>query len=191
MEQMENRREAFRLQDRVSLSVTILDQDKVQEAFNHFEKKRSDFGLMTHLKYGAEKYLPEMRTIERRHPEIATYLKFLEKQIEYVSAHISVSEQSEEAMRNQQVDLSANGIRFKTSLPVDTGDCLEMVLVLHPDESRLLVLAEVKRVEQMAPGKWLVSAEFVQLHEEDQEALIKHVHKKQIEELRRVQSDRD
>ncbi len=178
-----NKRKALRMADEVLLKIKKLDDEKMQAARTDFEARRSEFGVITHLKYGSEKYLPEMRVIERKHPQIASYLKFLEKQIEYVSTHINISDVANEIGKKQQVNLSAGGIRFEFDEEIGLKDHLEVSMVLLPDEVRILALAEVVRVES-CPKK-MVSAKFVQLHKEDKEALIKHIHKRQMDELRK------
>ncbi|MCB1754153.1 MAG: PilZ domain-containing protein [Gammaproteobacteria bacterium] len=182
---VKNRRGAFRILEEVSLSVTVLPKTEDGDIDREFESRRADFGIMTHLKYGAEKYLPEMRIIERKYPEISAYLKFLEKQIEYVSACIGDTDEVDDDSEKQVVDLSATGIRFETGNRVEVGDPLEITLVLYPDRSRMLVRCKANRVQSTGDGRVTVSAEFTRLHEEDQEALIKHLYKRQIDSLSR------
>ncbi len=184
MDKHENRREAFRLHDEISLTVTKISDESLDTTLDNFEKRRADFGLLSHLKFDVEKYLPQMRVIEHRYPDIARYLKFLERQIEFLTAHVSGAYEPEE-LEKTAVELSAGGIQFVFPDECKVGDYLEAAMILYPDETRLLTILEVCRVELVSEGKHAVSGEFFHIHEADQEAMVKHVHRKQIEELRK------
>lgn len=185
MEERENRREAFRFADEILLKVEKIEPSDPEDMEAEFQQRRAEFGILTHLKYGAEKHLPTMRTIERKHPEIAQYFKFLQRQIEYISIRNSESDNSDLILGDKQwVDLSANGIRFSASGNFAEGEYIQAMMVLSPDDLRIMALAKVSRVDVSDDGFQQVSVHFTHLHLEDEEALIKHLHKRQIDELR-------
>ncbi|HBR96104.1 MAG TPA: hypothetical protein DD979_01835 [Gammaproteobacteria bacterium] len=171
--------------DEIALTLKPIESAQLEHTLAHFDQRRMDFGLLSRLKYGAEKYLPEMRLIEHRYPEIAAYLKFLEQQLEVLSSHIGGCAEAAEALHRQQVELSAVGVRFTYPKVLDVGSHVETTLVLFPQQIRILMIMKLVRVEPQNDGSYAVSGEFVCVHEEDREALIKHVHRRQIEELRR------
>ena len=190
IDENENRREAFRLEDEILLKIEKVELSDPETMEAEFQQRRAEFGILTHLKYGSEKHLPLMRTIERKNPEIAQYLKFLERQIESISVRNSGCDDSAPDYGDKQwANLSANGMRFSAPGNYVEGECIEAKMVLFPDELRIMVLATVNRVEVSDDGFQQVSVAFTKLHIEDQEALIKHLHKRQIQELRKDNDD--
>lgn len=187
MDTTDNRRDAFRLRDDVSLSVFRLDENSLESALENFEKKRADFGLLSHLRFDVEKYMPQMRIIERNYPDIAGYLKFLERQIEFLTAHVSGCDDSSVSDRTE-VELSAGGLQFTVDESCSVGDFFETAIILYPDETRLLAILKVTRVEIIPDGHHIISGEFYRIHDADREALVKHIHRLQIEDLRRGDS---
>ncbi len=182
----ENRRGAFRLEDEILLRVEKLDASDPGLLEAEFERRRAEFGILTHLKYGAEKYLPTMRIIERKYPEISQYLKFLERQIQYVAMRNSECDNAgPEPDEKHSVELSGNGMRFSTPGTFTVGEHVQAMMVLFPDKLRIMALATVSRVEISHDGFQQVSLQFTHLHVEDKEALIKHLHKRQIDGLRK------
>lgn len=186
MEGKKNRREAFRCEDEILLKVekVELSEPEVMEA--EFQQRRVEYGILTHLKYGVDKHLPTMRIIERKHPEIAQYLKFLQRQVEYISIRNSACDNTGPEFGDKQwVELSANGMRFSASGSFTEGEHIQAIMVLFPDELRIMALATVSRVAVSDDGFQEVSIHFTHLHLEDEEALIKHLHKRQIDDLRK------
>lgn len=190
MQENENRRSAFRLEDEILLKVEKVQSLDVQAMESAFDERRAEFGILTHLKYGVEKQLPTMRIIERKHPEIAQYLKFLQKQIEYLSTRSSeLDSEGQEFGEKQWVDLSANGLRFAASGDWSVGEHIQAMMLLSPSDLRIMALAKVSRVDVSDNGLQEVSVNFTKLHIEDEEALIKHLHKRQIDDLRKEKLD--
>lgn len=178
------------MEDQILLKVEKLEYSDPETMEAVFNERRAEFGILTHLKYGAEKQLPTMRTIERKHPEIAQYLKFLQHQIQYLSARNSECDLVyKEFGEEQWVDLSANGLRFEASVHYTVGEYIQALMVLTPNDLRIMALAKVSRVDVSADGIQEVSVRFTKLHIEDEEALIKHLHKRQIDDLRKEKEE--
>ena len=187
----QDRREAFRVRATLTIRVKALADDEIASAVSSFEEKRARISLLNHMRYGAEKYLPEMRVIERKHPEIAAYLKFLEKQIEYVSVYaVCPSDDAElEVSTLQTMDLSATGVRLHTRLSGAPGDHYE--LILQPESGmQIMALAGIVRFEEAEGDRPESTAlEFTTIVEEDREALIKYLYRFQMKELQRGHED--
>jgi hypothetical protein len=184
MPKQKNRRNSYRINETVSLELKLLARIEPEDEATNFERRRIDFGVVTHLAYGAEKNLPQMRVIERKHPEIATYLKFLEKQIESLSKRVAKDTELVDERVWQTANLSATGIQFETSEVMEAGSCLEVAMIIKSTGTRILSHGELVRVEQKADRLYCFSVEFKLLHAEDQEALIKHIHQRQMAQLR-------
>ena len=190
----ENRRKYLRIDDRVSLYVQPLTETETEEAISHFETRRMDFSLMSHLVYGREQHMPQMRIIEKRYPEVAGYLKFLGKQIETLSSRIIDQDHRLNSEKTCKVNISAEGLRFDTDQAYPPGAMFELALMLFPSRTSMLAFGEVVRSEEATEkGKsvWKTAIRFTHLHEEDREILIKHIHQKQLSQIRQRDENKD
>ncbi len=184
-----NRRKYLRIDDRVSLYFRPLSKEQAANAVADFETKRLEFSIRNHLVHGREQHLPQMRIIEKRHPEIAGYLKFLEKQIESLSAQLIDKNHCLSADEKYEVNLSAEGIRFYMPERFEPGDLAEIAIMVYPSRASMFALGRVVRSEKVeddsgAETLWRTAIHFTCLHEEDREMLIKHIHHLQLTELR-------
>ena len=186
-----DRREAFRVRATLSIRVKAVADEELGVTVASFDEKRARVSLLNHMRYGAEKYLPEMRVIERKHPEVAAYLKFLEKQIEYISVYaMCPTDNAElEVPSLQTVDLSATGVRLHTRLSGQPGDHYELIMQPEPG-IQIMALAGIVRFEEAEEGRPECTAlEFTTIVEEDREALIKYLYRFQVKELQRGHED--
>ena len=194
MSEDENRRKYLRIDDSVSLYVQPLTETEIEEAISHFETRRMDFSLMSHLVYGREQHMPQMRVIEKRYPEVAGYLKFLEMQIETLSSRIIDQDHRLSPEKTCKVNISAEGIRFDMDKSYPSGAMFEIALMLFPSRTSMLAFGMVVRShEATEDGKavWKTAIQFTHLHEEDREILIKHIHQKQLNQIRQLDESMD
>ena len=83
------------------------------------------------------------------------------------------------------VNISANGVRFRTSRPVQEGDRLALEMILPPF-TPIRTTACVSRVIRGArkADDYHVAAQFVEMKPDDREALIRHILLIEAERLR-------
>lgn len=184
-----NRRKYLRINDRVSLHFRPLSDDEMREAVSDFESRRMEFSLKNHLVHGREQHMPHMRVIEKRHPEIANYLKFLEKQIESLSSRLIEQDHCLSVDDRYEVNLSAEGIRFYMPEQFKAGAIAEIAMMVYPSQASMYALGEIIRSEKMEDDSnsetlWRTAIHFTCLHEEDREMLIKHIHQLQLSKIR-------
>lgn len=185
----ENRRRYLRIDDEVSLYVHPLTAKEVDSAIVHFENRRLDFSLMSHMIYGREQHMPQMRIIEKKFPMIAGYLKFLESQIETLSSRIVNLNHCLDPEDKQDVNISATGLSFDMKEGHTIGSMFEVAIMLFPARTTMLMFGKVIRSDKITSEDgheiWKTALEFTHLHEEDREVLIKHIHQLQVAELRK------
>lgn len=184
-----NRRKYLRINDRVSLHFQPLSETEASEAVANFETRRLEFSLKNHLVHGREQHMPQMRVIEKRHPEIACYLKFLEKQIESLSSELIDQDHCLSIDDRYEVNLSAEGIRFYMPEQFEPGALAEIAMMVYPSQASMFALGEIVRSEKVKDNEgketlWKTAIYFTHLHEEDREMLIKHIHQLQLTEIR-------
>ncbi len=187
MSASENRREGFRLDDKIKLHVKVADQEYLAGILENFESFRMRYCLKSHLRNQTEVRLPKLMKIRKRDPEIAEYLKHLEMQIEQLAARLSNDSDMEYDVNNLEtpVNLSSSGLRFNSNQNYEVGQHLELGMVLSTSGTQLVAIAEVLRVDtceqKTSEGspRFLVSTYYTHIHAEDTEAIIRHMAKLQ------------
>ena len=183
----DNRREGFRLDDKMKLRVKIADQAYLEGILANFESFRMRYCLKSHLRNQTELRLPKLIRIRKRDPEIAEYLQHLETQIEQLAARLSNDSDMEHDDRNlgTSVNMSSSGLRFESDQEYEVGQQLELGMVLSTSGTQLVAIAEVLRVDTCGHkaldgnARFLVSTFYTHIHLEDTEAIIRHMAKLQ------------
>ena len=189
-----NRRDYVRIESQIGLGwERVTDNPQGEQLIQTFEQRSRSIGMMSELSHRSEELTPAMRKIREKHPEIAQYLKFLQATVETLAEQLSSNSQQNDNDRLQDVVLSAAGIEFNCTEICQPGDLLEIVFALHPSRARMLVIAEVMRADPLEiDGKpqWRLALAYRHIRDADQELLIRHIHRAQLEELRRARMER-
>ena len=190
-----NRRDFVRIESRIGLGWERIETDIPAEQLQMtFEQRSRSIGMMSELNHRSEELTPAMRVIAEKHPEIAQYLKFLQSTIEHLAEQMSNNSAQQGDKDNlQDVVISAAGIEFNCSEQCEAGDRLEIVFSLHPSRARMLVVGEVLRVDEISVDNqphWRLVLAYRHIRDADQELLIRHIHRAQLDELRRARMDR-
>jgi hypothetical protein len=188
MSTSDNRRSAFRVVDHVSLAVRPLEANELAIIEAGFDTYRLHFCITSHLDHQRKQQLPVMRQVELSDPDVASYLKHLESQIQRLADQVTREDSVGDIDHADlvQVDLSASGMQFRSSRDFQPEQRLELVLRLMPAVTTVLTVGRVVRARPIeVGGGYMVSVEFEILHDEDREALIQHVISVQNAELQR------
>ena len=180
-------REFFRINDMIALQAKLLDNDDVNKRDELYETRWRDIGYSSEISYKREEHLPTFTQIERKYPQVATYLSYLEEEIEKLSLRLATHSDALADTPTHQVNLSASGLRFMSDTEFTPGSSIELTLRLFPSRTIVFVYAQVLRcdtTDKSADKRWAIATEFTHVHEADQEALIKHIHKWQMSRLR-------
>ncbi len=180
-----NRRETFRLDDTVTLTVRVLDEASLNAITEDFSAFRFRYCMQSHIQNQKEVRRPKLIRIKKRDPDIAEYLESLEAQI------VQLAERLDEASNVSgdvieiagRASLSASGIRFRTTLPIKEGQVMEIGMVLSTNNTQVVMLGDVLRVESRSDGGFAVSIYFSHIHQEDTEAIVRHLARLQQLEL--------
>ncbi len=189
-----NRRDYVRIESRIGLGWERIAADMPPDQLvRTFEQRSRSIGMMSELNHRSDELTPAMRVIAEQHPEIAQYLKFLQSTIEHLAEQWSTSSQQADSDQLQDVVISAAGIEFDCTEPCQAGDKLEIIFSLHPSRARMLVVGEVLRVDEISveqQTRWRLALAYRHIRDADQELLIRHIHRAQLDELRRARMDR-
>jgi hypothetical protein len=184
-------REFFRINDMVALRAELLSSEDIDKRDALYEIRWRDSGFTSETNYHREEHLPAFTQIERKFPEVAIYLSHLEEEIEKLHSLLVSDDDRLANKATHQVNLSAGGLRFMSEVEFTQGSSIELSIRLFPSRTIVFVYAQVVRCDAADTGAdktWAIATEFTHVHEADQDALIKHIHKWQMSRLR-VKSD--
>ncbi len=185
-----NRRESFRMNDRVGLRVRSLSESQYREcrdtSSNMFEKRRILNGILANR----DAQRSALRTIRDDDSTIAAYLQSIDERLEAMARLLSIEDNSAPDTPTHDVNISGTGMRFQHEEPLTRGGHLMLDLQLFPSRTCLSLLANVVRCTELPKpprrgGRFMVAADFVDIHEDDRELLIRHVHDLQMDYVRR------
>ncbi len=182
-----DQREFFRINDVVALRAELLNSEDANQKDELYEIRWRDTGFFSEATYSREEHRPELTQIENEFPEVATYLAYLEDEIEKLSLGLTVNNDTLSNKPTHQVNLSAGGLRFMSDTEFKQESSIELALRLFPSRIIIFVYAQVVRCQAAdieTGNSWAIATEFTHVHEADQEALIKHIHKWQMNRLR-------
>lgn len=177
------RREHFRINDRIALQAIQLSSKDAERADDLYEIRWRDTGFTSEISFNREKHLPTFVRIERKYPEVATYISYLEEELQKIILRLGVDDEHLPNEPTHQVNLSAGGLLFMSDKQFAKDSLLELTMRLFPSRNPIFVYARVVRCDAEDNG-WSIAADFTHVHEEDHEALIKHIHKWQMSRLR-------
>ena len=180
------RRRFVRVDDNIALVIRTIPKNKYQQALEQFQYEREKFGLPNMLRIEREQHLPDYKVLENRYPEVAHYFTYLERQFERVVSLVGPEDAIIPHEPNQLVNLSAQGIRFKSEATYNENDLLELRMLLFPSHTRILAFG---RVVNWKAGSSELALNFEEILEEDRELLIKHVHQLQVKSLQKPESN--
>lgn len=177
-----DRREYFRIDDsiRVNISPVPDDQlDRLEELLR--QKANGAFTVMSSLAAISTEMAVNMRHIETSEPDIAAYLKALDRKIEVLGRAFVTQESDLVKQQVRPVNLSAGGMSMLTNEAYRPGQVIEIEMLLFPSLAGLVMYGAVVdccRVEEedVEPGyAWRTRLAFTCLREQDRDLLIKHI----------------
>ena len=184
-----NRRGSFRMNDRVALTVHPMSENDFRkargEAREHRDRRRTLNSIIT----VGENQRGVLRNIRESDPVVAAYLQSLEERLETLARLLGREGREVADTPTHDVNLSGNGISFQHDEPMQRGDRLSLELQLFPERTCLSLLGTVVRMTERRTarggGRYQVAVDFTDIHDDDRELLIRHVHSLQLDYVRR------
>ncbi len=189
MDLQQERRRFFRIEDAVSLSYQTVPDDSLPERLERLQRgMSSDFTVMGSLTAIGQEVAGVLRKIEGRHPEVADYLKALDRKLDLLGRAFLAQNTDLVDQPATPVNLSASGMAFFTPERLDVGSILELKLLLMPSHTGILIYADVVSCEAGSSATdesgYQIRVDFSHLRECDQDVLIRHILQRQGETLR-------
>lgn len=189
----DDRRNFFRVDDTIRLSLARVPEDEFEERVERLDHDRAgNFTVMSSLAAITAQMTIGLRRIENRDPDLAAYLRAIDQKIEVIGRAFIAEESDEIAKHAVPVNLSAGGMCVGSHEAFAPGSHVEIRMLLFPSFTGLMIYGtvidsaapkvddgqEVQRFEQ------LVRVEFTHIREQDRELLIRHLLRRQSDQLR-------
>lgn len=192
----DERREYFRIDDSLNLSYQPVPPDEVSGCIDRLEKELdSHFTVVSSLAAVTQEMTGTLHKIEASRPEIAAYLKSLDKKIDILGRAFLAQTTELFVQPEQDVNLSATGISFQVSEPIAAGTILELKILLLPSYTGILSFAEVVSCDAIASPdstfRYNLRTNFSHIRERDRDVLIQHVIQRQGAQIRQAREQLD
>ena len=190
----DERREFFRIDDSIQVSYRQVDADAVPT--NIDERLQNDrFSVMTRMQAISQHLSAPLHRIEQRDPDVADYLKALDEKINLLGQSFLAEEKELISEPSRSVNLSAGGLAMDVVEEMSVGDLVEIKLLLLPSYTGVLAYGEVVGSEAIQQPyeayNHHVRINFTLIRPSDQDALIRHILRRQGEMLRERREQRD
>ncbi len=188
----EDRRRFFRIDDEVNLSYKIVDEQTVYAASQISDDLLSNCSLVTALDVLDQEARIIMLRIEKKEPEIAEYLKIQDSKLSLLAQSIMKqgNDFSENNLRN--ANISASGLAFDCDDEIKEGSYLEVKLLFTSCLAVIVIYGKVVYCNETSHNEGIISyqigIDYINLKEQDREVLIKHVVKRQMQQIREQKS---
>lgn len=191
----DERRRFFRIEDLVHLTYRIIDNNELSERVSLLEKGMVEqFMVMSSLSAITAEMAATFRKIELSDPDVAEYLKAMDRKIDIVGKAIMLDEVKSTENHAVAANLSASGISFHTNETPELGSNVEIKMMLQPSGAGILTYGVVvgnDSIQNDPDYSNQVRIDFTHLREEDRDLLIKHVIRKQGDMLRERRAARE
>ena len=182
----QERRGYFRVDDEVGLSFRLVSADELNKSDGILRINENDsVPLANELEKMREVSRIHFRHVAKESPETARYFTFIEKKIDLLAHHILLGANELFIKNTQSVSISGSGLAFTAGESLSIGDLIELKFILKPSLTNIRTFSKVVSCKAQ-DGQFKVAVEFSQLNNDDRDLLIRHVVKKQINDIREL-----
>ncbi len=181
------RRRFFRIDDTINLFYKIVDKETVTALSHVSDDVLSNCSLAAALDALSQEAHIIGARLEKSQPELFEYLKVMDTKINLVAQVVMMQGNNFGEHDTRNVNLSASGLAFETEEPLKAGEFLEIRIMLTSCMAVIVAYGKViycKKNEQKSDFPYYVGVDYVNMKENDRELLIKHVVKKQMQQIR-------
>ncbi len=183
-----DRREYFRIDDSLHLSYRVVDKESVPELAKRLQAGEANaFSVMANLCAIGQQLNANMRRIEQTQPDVAAYLKSLDKKIDLLGRVFLASESDLSALPAQPVNLSGGGLAMHSRETLASGVSVEIKILLDDTFTGIVAYGEVidcKPTEEAGDYPYLLRIKFTHIRSCDRDALVRHILARQSEMIR-------
>ena len=194
----EARREYFRIDDQVLLSVRPVDAAEAGELADQINERIPDrkapdrFAVTASFAVNSRVMARLLHGISTDSPDVARYLKLMDQKLHQLARLFVLDEVENGDYPQLEVNISAGGLVFPSRVAFPPEALLETRIILLPNLTGILTVARVVYCEAAAdPGDfpWRVSVEYLHIRESDRDLLCSHIMLRETELLRRQRGE--
>ncbi len=186
--QVDERRRFFRIDDEINLFYKQVAPDSIHGGPEMAGELLNNCSLAAALDILSQESKIIFNRIERSDSDIAEYLKIMDNKINLLARTILMEGNDMVEQRPHNVSLSASGVAFDCAQQFSEGDYLEVRILLA---SCMAVIVSYGKIIYCRKNEvhddefpYVVGMEYTQIKEQDRELLIKHVVKRQMQQVR-------
>jgi len=187
-----DKRSSIRVNARVLLKIRKLSPQDYQTRIDNFAAG-VDTPVTDCLSHPVLSYdiKPHLKKIREKEEALAAVLDVLDQKLSFIIQKMQEGEEQDKGFASVDADISAAGIAFVTSEPMETGQHLELQIGLLPDYRFFLAMGRVVRVNTLKNGRYRIAVAFKWITEDDRERLIEYLFQRQVMQLRMRRMQRE
>ncbi|MBT8430085.1 MAG: PilZ domain-containing protein [Gammaproteobacteria bacterium] len=186
-----DRRNFFRIDDTVRMSIRRVPREELQSRLDRLEQDLAgNFTVLSSLSAITAQMAAGLRRIENRDPDLAAYLRAIDQKIEVIGRAFIATEPELVAQAAAPVNLSAGGMCAGVEEHYEPGTDIEIRMLLFPSFTGLMIYGTVVECDPVgdedssAGYQHIARIEFSHIREQDRELLIRHLLRRQSDQLR-------
>ena len=184
----EDRRRFFRIEDEINLYYKRVDDKLLNESNSSSEDVLGNCSLSAALDMMSQESQLTLRRLERNDPDVADYFKILENKIDLIARAVLMQGMDLSDQKTRNVNMSASGIAFDCEESMQAGECIEIKMLLASSMTVIVTYGKVihckKNADNESDFSFIVGVDYYNMKEQDREMLIKHVVKRQMQQIR-------
>lgn len=184
----EDRRRFFRIDDEVNLAYRKVDVQEATESSHVSDNILSSSTMMVAMDVLNQEAKLILRRLEKADSDVADYLKLMDDKIDLIARSILLQEADFSAENTREVNISASGLAFASKEALNAGDFLEIKMLLPSSMAIVVTYGKVvyrkMSYSENSDYPYVVGLDYINMKEQDRELLIKHVVKRQMQQIR-------
>jgi hypothetical protein len=191
----DERRAFFRIDDSIQVGYRVITRNEIPQSIDEKLQGTDRFTVMTRLQSISQHLSAPLHRIEQHDPDVADYLKALDDKINLLGQSFLAQENELLDRPSRSVNLSAGGIAIDITEKLQQGNLVELKLLLLPSYTGVMAYGEVVGIEEGIGEDeayhYHTRINFTLIRDSDQEALIRHITRRQGEMLRQRREQRE
>ncbi|OLS62992.1 PilZ domain-containing protein [Pseudomonas putida] len=185
----EDRREYYRIEDRIALEISPLSAADALGT-DLLQDDSPLFNLLSELHLSEFESQHLLRQLSEKDRTLAAFLKAQNKRIDLLSAVLAQTLIGEVGAP-QPVKLSEGGVEFNSAAAFDPGSRVALKMVLMPRASGLLLRGKVTHCDKQADGSYEIGTEFTDMSDAQRQLLARYILQRQQQQRRQALEQTD
>ncbi len=181
----EDRRQFYRIEDKVPLHLTLMANMKVAPSLSKLEEEiPSSFQLVNQLQEIEFEASVTLSSLQLTEPAVAEYLRTLNKRLDLIGGYIA-EQKFTELQNYETVSLSGNGFRLNAERKFDQNSIVLIEMLLPNSRTGIHCYGEVVECQKI-DDSFSIAVTFETIRESDREAIIRHVIRQESKLIRKA-----